>query len=72
MIFIFRQVLSDIRYAQGCKARRGSSKVIFLIYKGAKPNPEDIGLRHAINNKAPVKVQVLLTLEGGGVKEQEA
>ena len=46
--------------------------MIFLIYKGAKPNPEDIGLRHAINNKAPVKVQVLLTLEGGGVKEHKA
>ena len=28
--------------------------------------------RHAIKTKAPVRVQVLLTLEGGGVKEQEA
>ena len=28
--------------------------------------------RRAIKTKAPVRVQVLLTLEGGGVKEQEA
>ena len=29
-------------------------------------------VRHVIKTKAPVMMQVLLTLEGGGVKEQEA